>query len=68
MTIEKQVTSKELALSAIEGLPDDADIDEIIEEIVVLHTLVERLERADSEPTYTLAEVEQMMAQWQTSS
>jgi len=68
VTTEKQVSAKELALAAIQSLPDDADLNEIIEEIIVFKTLQERLERVDSEPTYTLGEVEEMMARWPASS
>ena len=68
MTTEKQVSAKELTLAAIQSLPDDADLNEIIEEIIVFKTLQERLERVDSEPTYTLGEVEEMMARWPASS
>lgn len=64
MTIGRPVTSKELALRASEGLPDDADIDEIIEEIVVYRTLQERLDRIDSERLYALDEVKRRMAEW----
>lgn len=64
MTIGRPVTSKELALRASEGLPDDADIDEIIEEIVVYRTLQERLDRIDSERLYALYEVKRRMAEW----
>ena len=58
------MTSKELALEALKGLPDDADIGEIIERILFLHTLQRRIERADSEPTFTQEEVERQMAEW----
>lgn len=64
MTIEKRVTSKELALRAIEGLPDDASMNEIVEEIIVFQTLQERLDRIDSEPLYTLDEVKRRTAEW----
>jgi len=64
MTTDRRVTAKELALSAIKSLPDDTDLDDIIDEIVVFHTLQERLDRADDEPTFTQEEVERQMAEW----
>jgi hypothetical protein len=64
MTTAKRATAKELALSAIKSLPDDADLDDIIEEIIVFHTLQERLERTDQEPTFTQEEVARQMAEW----
>jgi hypothetical protein len=59
------MTAKELALQAIKHLPDDADIGEVIDRILFLHTLQRRLERADTEPTYTHDEVKRMFAEWQ---
>lgn len=65
MTTDQHLTAKELTLQAIEHLPDDADIGEVIERILFLHILQKRLERADSEPTYSQEEVERQMAEWQ---
>lgn len=68
MTIEHQMTAKELARRAIDHLPDDADVGEVIDRILFLHVLQRRLERAESEPTYSIEEVEREMAEWQPSS
>ncbi|MGH2586335.1 MAG: hypothetical protein ACRDJE_15585 [Dehalococcoidia bacterium] len=59
------MTTKQLVLKAIENLPDEADIDDVIERILFLHTLQERLDRADDEPTFTQEEIERQMAEWQ---
>ena len=58
------MTSKELVLEALKHLPDDADIGEVIERILFLHTLQRRIARADQEPTYTQEEIEREMAEW----
>jgi hypothetical protein len=64
MTTEERLSTKELALRAVQSLPDDAELGEILEEIVVFKTLQERLDRIDSTPTYTHEEVKRRMAAW----
>ncbi len=58
------MTTKQLVLKALEDLPDDADMDELIERLLFLHTLQRRLDLADSEPPFTQDEVERRMASW----
>ncbi len=64
MTTGERTTTKELALRAIKSLPDDADLNQIIEELVVFQMLQERLERIDAMPTYTHEEVKRRVAEW----
>lgn len=64
MTTDKRLTTKELALKAIETLPDDATLDEIIEEVTVFTTVRERLDRIDSEPVHSHEDVKRRMAEW----
>jgi hypothetical protein len=68
MTTAEQMTTKQIILQAIETLPDEAGLDDALEHIVFVHTLQRRLERLDEEPTYTLDEIEQEMAEWRPSS
>ena len=64
MTTGECLPTKELALWAVQSLPDDAELEEIIEEIIVFKTLQERLDRIGSMPTYTHEEVKRRMAEW----
>lgn len=59
------MTTKQLVLKALEDLPDDADMDELIDRLLFLHALQRRLDNADTEPTFTQDEVERRMAAWQ---
>jgi hypothetical protein len=64
MTTEQHLTAKELTRRALDHLPDDADVGEVIERILFLHVLQKRLARADSEPVYTQEEIEREIAEW----
>ena len=68
MTTTEHLTTKAIILKALETLADDAGLDDALEHIVFVHTLQRRLERIDDEPTYTLEEIEQEMAEWHESS
>jgi hypothetical protein len=65
MTTTERMTTKQIILQALKHVPDDADLDDALEQIVFVHTLQRRLERIDDEPTYTQEEVERQMAEWQ---
>ncbi len=64
MTIEKRLNSKELALRAIDDLPDDAGLDEILDEIKVFHAIRDRIEHADTQQAIAHDDVKQRMADW----
>jgi hypothetical protein len=65
MTTKEQQSTKQIIRQATESLPEDVDLDDALEHIILVHTLIRRIERAGEEPTYTQEEVEQMMAEWQ---
>jgi hypothetical protein len=65
MTTTERMTTKAIILQAIETLPDEVDLDDALEHIVLVHTLTRRIEQADQGRLYTQEEVEQMMAEWQ---
>lgn len=59
------MTTRELVVRALDHLPDDATVDDVIEEIAFINLLNRRIQWADDGPSYTQAEVEQWMAEWQ---
>jgi hypothetical protein len=64
MTTTEQLTTRQIIAKALESLPEEADLDDALEHIVFVHTLLRRLERLDEQPTYTHEEVRRMMAEW----
>ncbi len=58
------VTTKELVLKAIADLPDDADIDDVIDRILFVHKVQRGIEDLEAGRTFTHAEVRQQMAKW----
>jgi hypothetical protein len=68
MTTTEQLTTKQIIAKALETLPEEADLDDALEHIVFVHTLLRRLEHIDEEPTYTTEEIRREMARWPASS
>lgn len=64
MTTTEHLTTKQIIQQALETLPDEAELDDALEHIAFVHTLLRRLERIDEGPTYTHEEVKRMMAEW----
>lgn len=57
------MTTRELVLRALGHLPDDATIDEAIEESAFIDLLNRRIEQADDGPSFTGENVERWMAE-----
>ncbi len=58
------MTTKELVLKAIEDLPDDADIDEVVERLYFLHALEQSIREADAGELIPHEEVQRQVAEW----
>ena len=57
MTTTGHQTTKQIILQALETLPDEAELDDALEHIVLVHTLTRRIEQAEDGPLYTQEEV-----------
>jgi hypothetical protein len=64
MATVERMTTRAIAFRAIEDLPDETELDELLHRIIFLHALQRRIERADDEPTFTQEEIERQMAEW----
>jgi predicted transcriptional regulator len=60
------MSNKELVLEAIRGMPDEATIDEISEEIAILAAIRRGEEAADAGHLIPHEEVKQRLAKWLT--
>jgi hypothetical protein len=58
------LTVKQLVLQAVSELPDDADIDDVLDRILFVHKVQRGIEQLDAGQTHTIDEVRQRMAKW----
>jgi len=58
------VSSKQLILKAIEGLPEDASIEDALDRLLLLYKIERGLRQADSGELITQEEARQRMAKW----
>lgn len=56
--------TKEDMLKAIEGLPDDATVDDAIERLYFIHMIEDRIALADAGQTVSHEEARGRMARW----
>ena len=60
------MSNKELVLEAVRGMPDEATIDEISEEIAILAAIRRGEEAADAGRLIPNEEVKQRLSRWTT--
>jgi predicted transcriptional regulator len=58
------MTTRELVLKALNGLPDDADIEDFLERLRFLRELEEAIREADAGETVPHEEIQQQLARW----
>ena len=58
------MTNKQLAISAIRGLPDDASLDDIAEQIAILDAIRRGEEAADAGDVIPHEEVKKQVTKW----
>ena len=58
------MTLKEKVVRAVQGLPDDASIEDAMERLLFLAKIERGLQQADAGQTLSHAEVKEKMAQW----
>jgi len=58
------MTTKEMVLQALSDLPEDADIEAVIERLYFLHKLQQRIEQKDDVEKFTQEEAMRRMARW----
>jgi hypothetical protein len=58
------VTTKDLVLHVLEQLPEDAELEDVIERLYFLRKLQQRLTQADTTLTLTHTEAQLRMERW----
>jgi len=58
------MTSKEKVLQAVQGLPDDASIEDAMERLLFVAKIERGLQQADAGQTISHAQVKERMARW----
>jgi len=58
------VTTKQKVLQAVQGLPDDASIEDAIQRLVLLAKIDRGLQQADAGQTIPHSQVKEKMAKW----
>jgi len=58
------VTTKQKVLQAVQGLPDDASIEDAIQRLVLLAKIDRGIEQADAGQTMAHSQVREKMAKW----
>ena len=66
MTTRERLTTKELVRRALDHLPDDVTMPEVIERLDYLHNIQLGLEDLEAGRTIPHEEVKQQMAKWLT--
>jgi len=56
--------TKEKALRAVQSLPDDASLEDIMERLVFLSKVEKGLQQADAGQTVPYSEVKERMSKW----
>ena len=60
----RNMTTKEKVLQVIQGLPDDASIEDAMERLLLLAKIDRGLEQADAGQTIPHSQVKERMAKW----
>jgi hypothetical protein len=58
------MTTRDLVRQVLEQLPEDAELEDVIERLYFLHKLQQRLTQADTTLTLTHSDAEQRMQRW----
>ncbi len=58
------MTTKDLVLQVLEQLPDDAEIEDVIERLYFVRKLQQRLAETESVEKFTQDEAKQRMGRW----
>jgi len=58
------MTTKDLVLQVLEQLPEDAELEDVIERLYFLRKLQQRLTQADTTLTLSHSEAKQRMQRW----
>jgi len=58
------VTTKQKVLQAVQGLPDDASIEDAIQRLVLLAKIDRGVQQADAGQTIPHSQVKEKMAKW----
>ena len=58
------MTTKEKVVQAVQGLPDDASIEDAMERLLLLARIDKGLEQADAGQTIPHSQVKERMAKW----
>ncbi len=58
------MTSKEKVLQTVQGLPDDASIEDAMERLLFVAKIERGLQQADAGQTISHAQVKERMARW----
>ena len=58
------MTTKQKVLQAVQGLPDDASIEDAIQRLVLLAKIDRGIQQADAGQTVPHAQVREKMAKW----
>ena len=64
MVIFDTVTTKQKVLQAVQGLPDDASIEDAIQRLVLLAKIDRGVQQADAGQTIPHSQVKEKMAKW----
>jgi predicted transcriptional regulator len=58
------MTTKEKVLQAVQSLPDDASVEDVMERLLLLAKIDRGLAQADAGQTISHAQVKERMAKW----
>ena len=58
------MTTKEKMIQALQGLPDDASIEDAMEHLLLLSKIERGIQQADAGKTIPHAQVKERMAKW----
>ena len=58
------MTTKERVMQAVQSLPDDASIEDVMERLLLLAKIDKGLEQADAGQTIPHSQVKERMAKW----
>src|SRR5207302_861124 len=62
--METTMTTKDLVLQVLEQLPEDAEIEDVIERLYFVRRLQLRLDETDAEETFTQEEARRRLERW----
>ncbi len=61
---KRQMITKERLIKQISEFPDELEIDELIEKLLFISKVEERLDRSEKDETISEQELEKEMAEW----